>query len=808
MAARDNESRGDVASRDTDSDDLERELQAQLDDADAEHRGGSRGDNEASVGTGAALAALFGAMRRDAKAFATRRRRRAARRKPRTVDPRQPSAAVASVERPARQRRNVWWRATRGLAALMFVAGLAAIAVVAWALADVPWRQIADGTLKPVIVLEDTEGEPLVTQGALQEPYAALADFPPHLVDAVIAAEDRRFHDHFGLDPSAIVRASLRNLSAGRIVQGGSTITQQLIKILYLENDRTFKRKIQEAFISVWLENKLGKDEILSRYLNNVYLGAGATGMPAAARIYFNKPLEALNVGEAAMLAGLIRAPSVLNPRENPKAARERATQVLDLMVADGRLEEHEALAAKTEFARLSPTSPTERSGSWFADWAMQSAREIAGPYRGTIRVETSLDPRMQEIAERVVDDMLEQQGEAAGVSQAALVAMRPDGAVVAMVGGRDYGKSEFNRAVTALRQPGSVFKLFTYYAALKQGYLPGDRIIDRPIEIRGWSPENFSGEYLGSVTIAEAFARSLNAATVSLAMDVGIDKVAEAARELGIDAKLNETPSLALGTSGVSLLDLTGAYASVLAGVAPVEPWGIRSFHADGQPRAFRVGAPKVPGTELGDVQPQLLQMLQLVVERGTGRAAALDSFAAGKTGTSQNYRDAWFVGFTEDLVVGVWVGNDDETPMKAVTGGKIPAQIWRAFMLEAQELAPAAPADEALPGIDPEAVSALPQVLEPPSEDTYVRRVPVSDMRQREASGQPELVPPDVAIERGIVASGRSGMARGFARGQVGDGASAMCNVHVCASYYRSFRASDCTYQPFRGPRQLCTR
>ncbi|OAP49464.1 PBP1A family penicillin-binding protein [Sinorhizobium saheli] len=582
---------------------------------------------------------------------------------------------------PHYRRSRLLRGAAIGIAAcLLFVA-----VPVAWALRDVPWNEIAEASLKPVVVLETADGKPLVSQGPLQGPYAARKDFPPHLVDAVLAREDRRFYEHFGIDVRGIARAVYANVGAGEVVQGGSTITQQLIKILYLERDRTWKRKIQEAVIALWLEAKLGKDEILTRYLNNIYLGAGATGVPAAARIYFDKDVRDLDIGESAMLAGIIRAPSQLNPLTNPEGARQQAEQVVDAMVRNGKITAQEAKVAKAEFVKVKPSGTATRSGSWFADWIMQDARELAGPYRGTIKVRTTMVPRLQAIAEKVVAETLEREGRKAGASQAALVAMTPEGAVVAMVGGRDYSKSTFNRAVSAMRQPGSAFKLFVYYAALKAGLTPYDPVEDAPIEINGWSPENFGGGYSGPVSIAEAFARSLNAATVALALEVGIDKVIAAARELGLDAKLTETPSLALGSSEVNLLDLTGAYASVRAGKAPIEPWGIVSFHAQDQPQAFRVGPASQPATDISQYQPDLVGLLRLVVERGTGREADIGTPAAGKTGTSQNHRDAWFVGFTEPLVVGVWVGNDDETPMADVTGGKLPARIWRNFMTAA---------------------------------------------------------------------------------------------------------------------------
>ncbi|MFK0276169.1 PBP1A family penicillin-binding protein [Ensifer sp. NPDC090286] len=612
---------------------------------------------------------------------------------------------------------------------------LLAATVLVWALKDVPWSEIRDGTLRPIVVLETADGGPLVRQGPYQGPYAEFSQFPPQLINAVLSVEDRRFMDHFGLDLRGIARALVRNVEAGSVVEGGSTITQQLIKLQYLDSDRTIKRKIQELVISLWLEWKLGKQEILTRYLNSAYLGAGATGMPAAARIYFNKDIGSLNLSESALLAGLLRAPSQWNPIDNFEGARKRTSVVLDAMVGNGKITASEAAQIKGSFATLHPTTPTPRSGSWFADWISPQASETAGGSPGSTTVRTTLDPRLQRIAEKVIRNALDTQGKAVGASQAALVAMTPDGAVVAMVGGRDYKESQFNRAVTAKRQPGSTFKLFVYYAALKAGLSLSDQVLDAPIDINGWSPENSGGRYRGWVTLAEAFARSLNAPTVALAQEVGMDKVIAAARELGIDAPLADTPALALGTSEVSLLDLTSAYASVHLGKAPVEPWGIIGFQAAGQARAFRVGSQANPSVDLSAYRPDLLALLQLVVQRGTGREADPGAFAAGKTGTSQNNRDAWFIGFTEPLVAGVWVGNDDDTPMKGVTGGALPAHIWRDFMREAM----AAPTTRALAdgGTSPQS-----------------------------------------------------------------------CNIMACSRSYRSFRPSDCSYQPYSGGRRLCEK
>ncbi|MGY6710147.1 MAG: PBP1A family penicillin-binding protein [Rhizobiaceae bacterium] len=723
------------------------------------------------------------------------------------------------------------WLSGLAVAALIWI--IAAGAVAWWALRDVPWQQIADGTLRPVVLLEDAAGEPLVQSGPFQGAPAPLEGYPDHLIDAVLAIEDRRFFDHYGVDMRGIARAFLRNVRAGQVVQGGSTITQQLVKVLYLEHDRTLRRKIQETLISFWLEMRLGKEEILTRYLNSIYLGAGATGVPAAAQVYFNKEVSDLTLEEAAIIAGVIRAPSVLNPRHNPDGSRQRARLVLDSMVADGRLTTEAAQAANIEATEVVDRPAPESSGSWYADWAMEDVREIAGPYRGTIHVQTTHVPELQELASSTVREAIESHGEEAGATQAALVAMAPDGAVLAMVGGVDYSTSSFNRAVSAMRQPGSTFKLFVYYAALEAGIDPGDLVVDEPVEVAGWAPENFGGEFVGQVTVAEAFARSLNAATVSIAEAVGIDAVAETARELGIDSPLVKTPSLALGTSEVSLLDLTGAYASIRSGIAPTEPWAIASFQAEQTGRRLRVGPVRQGTRELGNNRNQMIDLLRLVVESGTGRNAATSGFSAGKTGTSQNFRDAWFVGFSENWVVGVWVGNDDGTPMNRVTGGGLPAQIWSSFVENADALYP--------DGIDP--LNHRPSFDAPPLDEPgeneleggglvaqagpscdvqacsrRYRSFRASDCTYQPYSGPRRMC--DIGAES--AAEPRSngvqvftpGARREMARSQRGtrrgmqETAPRGCNVQACSRAYRSFRASDCSYQPYRGPRRICQR
>jgi penicillin-binding protein 1A len=656
---------------------------------------------------------------------------------------------VSAPARPMPVRGSTGGKGLRVFLWLMVV-GLASLAgLMAWALHDVPFERIASGRMdSQVIALTSSDGRPLIQRGPYQAVAAPREAFPDHLVNAVLAIEDRRFQEHWGIDLWGITRALGRNFSAGEIREGGSTITQQLLKILYLEPDRTLRRKVQELFLSLWLESRLSKDEILALYLNNVYLGAGATGMPAAARVYFNKEVSELGIAESAMLAGLIASPSSLNPLENLAGARERASVVLKAMTNTGLLDEATALEAQLNSARLSPRAPELGTGTWFADWAMQQAQEAAGQFLGHVRVTTTLDPTLQTIAEQSVRTIMDQQGAAVGASQAAMVVLGPDGAVLAMVGGRDYEESQFNRAL-AMRQPGSTFKLFTYYAALKMGATPEMALEDSPIEIDGWAPENFDGEYNGRVSLAEAMARSLNVATVRLGMEVGLPNIVAAARELGIDAPLAETPSLILGASEVSLLDLTGAYASIWRGVAPVEPYGIATFEApNGTPFSI---APDISKTQpLGAAQDGMLGMLQLAVERGTGQAARLDRVAAGKTGTSQEHRDAWFIGFDPNYTVGVWVGNDDNTPMDGVTGGQLPTLIWKQFMTNA------APPQSSLEGH-----------LQPPAP----------------AQGS-----------QGSLISGLAGVPQ--------------CNIEACSASYRSFRSSDCTYQPYSGPRRLCEK
>jgi 1A family penicillin-binding protein len=653
-------------------------------------------------------------------------------------------------------------------AALLF-AFMGVSAVFVWALHDLPLSSALKSATRPIIILEAADGQELGRRDAGRGLPVERSEIPKTLADAVIAIEDRRFYEHNGIDFRSILRAFARNMKAGGIKEGGSTITQQLARTLIQEDDRTVRRKIRETILAVYMEAHLSKDQILTRYLNNIYLGAGTTGISAAAQVYFGKKVRQLTLAESAMLAGIIQAPSHLNPLRNPRAARERARLVLDAMVSNGSLTRRQASSARKRPAKVRRGRLPQPVRSWFADWIQGEALKLAsvqGFQGGVLRVHTTLSPALQSLAERVVAHSLKQDG-ANKSAQVALVAMKPNGAVVAMVGGRNYNRSPFNRAVQAKRQPGSTFKLFVYYAALRNGYSPDDIIDDAPLKIERWEPQNLDRRHYGRVTLTEAFARSLNLATVRLAQDVGIDEVIEAARHLGIDAPLAPTPSLALGTSEVSLIDLTGAYASVLAGEAPVEPWGMTAVQAANGAKLHHSGAQSAHKVKLNADREMLIELLMQAVAQGTGHAAMWDGPAAGKTGTTANNRDAWFVGFSQQLVVGVWVGNDDNKPLKNIAGGDLPARIWRDFVANAEPIMEEAPSGEWAVASD-------------------------------------DLSPSQTQLPRRSLAEIIGGLFSGD-RGEK-QALGARCNYEACARAYRSFRASDCTYQPYSGRRKLC--
>ncbi len=495
------------------------------------------------------------------------------------------------------------------------------------------------------------------------------------------------------------MRAGFANLAAGRVVQGGSTITQQLAKNLFLTPERSLARKIRETLLAVWLEHRFTKYQILEIYLNRVYLGAGTYGVDAAAHRYFGKSARRTTLYESAAIAGLLKAPTRFNPTRDSDKAAARTAQVLANMVEAGMVSENQALGAIAEGAMLAAVPPTRPGARYFADWIAEQLADFAGSGGRDLTVTTTLDVRLQAEAEAAIAETLARDGPKAAVSQGALVAMSAEGAVRAMVGGRDYRESQFNRAAQAQRQPGSAFKPFVYLAGLEAGLRPSDPFVDAPIRIGNWQPRDYTGRYQGEMTLAEGLAQSINTIAVQVAQRAGIRNVVAAAHRLGISSQLAPELSLALGTGEVNLVELVAAYAPFANGGTGVWPYGIAEIRDSEGKVVFRrtgSGAGRVISPELAGT---MNEMLSAVIDHGTGRSAALPRPAAGKTGTTQEYRDAWFVGYTADLVAGVWLGNDDNSPTNKITGGSLPAQTWRRFMLAATRATPVRPLPAASP-------------------------------------------------------------------------------------------------------------
>jgi penicillin-binding protein 1A len=575
--------------------------------------------------------------------------------------------------------RTVKWAV---IGAIWITLGLGAlIAWYAWDLPDI--SRLETPSRRPSVKLVTADGALLARYGDLHGGWVKFDDFPPHLIQAVAAIEDRRYFEHRGVDPWAILRAAIANVRAGTIRQGGSTISQQLAKNLFLTPDRTLRRKVQEALAALWLEAKFTKEQIFAIYANRVYLGAGTYGMEAASRRYFGKSVRQVTLLESAVLAGLLKAPSRYSPARDAKAATDRGRQVLRAMQDAGFLTEKDAARAGGE--RLKLVRATGSGARYFADWALERAAGYIGRTNRDLVVVTTLNSRLQRLAEQKLRNVMASVKNSSKVGEAALVTMTQDGAVRAMVGGRSYARSQFNRATQALRQPGSAFKLFVYLAALEAGMNPGDTVADAPIRIGGWRPRNYDGKFHGTVTLGEAFANSINTVAVRVSERVGRGNVIAAARRLGITSKLVSHPSVALGVGEVTLLELTASYAAVAGGGYAAWPHGITEIRDSSGTVLFRRSG-SGGGEVLSKNHARALDgMLRGVIANGTGRAAWPGRSAAGKTGTSQDFRDAWFIGYAGDLVTGVWVGNDDFTPMKRITGGGLPAQMWRAFMADA---------------------------------------------------------------------------------------------------------------------------
>jgi penicillin-binding protein 1A len=613
-------------------------------------------------------------------------RKTSARREPVVnLSPQEDSADGGRPKSPRRRKRAgaivtrmFYWTLVLGIWAV--IAGIGTIAFVASTLPPIQSLQVPKRP--PTIEIVGLDGRQLTSRGEMSGSDISIKELPPYLPRAFIAIEDRRFYSHYGVDPVGLVRAMTANVLRRGVSQGGSTITQQLAKNLFLTQERTLWRKMQELVLAVWLERKFSKAEILELYLNRVYFGSGAYGVEAASQRYFGKHARAVKVNEAAMLAGLVKSPSRLAPSRNPNGAERRAQTVLAAMADQGFITE---TMAKT--ALMQPAHAVKPAGAgsvnYVADWIMDVLDDLVGRVEQDLVVETSIDPVLQATAEKALVDELALRGQKFDVAQGAIVTMTPDGAVRALVGGRNYAESQYNRAVAARRQPGSAFKPFVYLTALERGLTPDTVRDDKPVALKGWKPENYTREYHGPVTLTQALAHSLNTVSVRLTLEFGPVAVAKTAYRLGISSKLDANPSLALGTSEVSLIELTSAYAPFANGGDAVAPHVVERVRTPGGKVLFARAAQNFGRI----IEPRYVGMMNSMMREtlliGTAQKAQLPGWqAAGKTGTSQDFRDAWFIGYTGHLVTGVWLGNDDSSPTKKATGGGLPVEIWSRVM------------------------------------------------------------------------------------------------------------------------------
>ena len=540
-------------------------------------------------------------------------------------------------------------------------------------------------TRQPSTTITAENGNEVKTFGSVYSEVIRLNELPSYVPDAIISTEDRRFYAHFGFDIVAFTRAMLTNIFMGRYAQGGSTITQQVAKNLFLTSQKNIKRKTQELLLAFWLEHKFSKEQILTLYLNRVYLGAGTYGIEAASQKYFQKSSRDMNLLEAAIIAGMLKAPSRYNPIASAERAKARAKVILQNMVNNDALTERQMKYALT-LPVGEDKSYKVQGADYFADWVYREVNDYIGERDNDIYVYTTLDQKIQENAEKILREAV-LAAKNRNVSEGAVVVLNKSGEVKAMVGGIDYRKSQFNRAVTALRQPGSAFKPFVYLTALQNGWKREDRIDDVPLSIGKWKPENYDKKYYGSVTLDEALMKSLNLATVNLSESLSRKDIIRTAKKMGISTPVENTPSLALGTFEVKVIDMATAYSAIANGGSATWPHAIKEIYTrDGYQLYQREADTENRILDAGAVK-DLTKMLEKVISQGTGRRAKIPGFAAGKTGTTQDYRDAWFVGFTDEYVIAVWVGNDDNSPMKGVTGGTLPAEIWRKIALSIRE-------------------------------------------------------------------------------------------------------------------------
>ncbi|MCW5692979.1 MAG: PBP1A family penicillin-binding protein [Pseudolabrys sp.] len=583
--------------------------------------------------------------------------------------------------------RLAYWSVVAGLWLVVGVVG-----TVAYVGAHLPPIQSLEIPKRPpTIRMLDVTGREFARRGDMAGEVLSLKEMPPYVPKAFVAIEDRRFYDHFGVDPMGIARAAVANILHRGVAQGGSTLTQQLAKNLFLTQERTMTRKLQEALLAVWLEQKFTKTQILELYLNRVYFGAGAYGIEQASQRYFGKSAKQINVAEAALLAGLVKSPSRLAPTRNYNAAEKRARIVLAAMNELGFISaanEKQAIAAPPRIV----AQANNGAGNYVADWVMDAVNDSIGHVEEDVVVQTTIDAALQADAEKAVAAEFAKTNKG-GASQTALVSMTPDGAVRALIGGRDYAESQFNRAVDAKRQPGSAFKPFVYLTALERGLTPDTVRVDGPIKIKGWQPENYEHKYQGPVTLTRALAMSLNTVSVRLTMEVTPMAVIRTAHRLGISSKLEPNASISLGTSEVSPLELTGAYATFANGGYAVMPHVIERISTTAGKVLYVRNRQALGRIVDARYIGMMNQMMQETLTIGTAHKAELPGWpAAGKTGTSQDFRDAWFVGYTAHLVTAVWLGNDDNTPMKKVTGGSLPVEIWSRYMRDAHQGVPVA--------------------------------------------------------------------------------------------------------------------
>ena len=622
----------------------------------------------------------------------------------------------AAPRQPRKRRRSGGGKGRSGIGRLIYWGAVLALWAVIGGIGTLVWIGIHLPPIQsleipkrpPSVLILGANGATLATRGDMGGAAVPPRELPDYVPKAFIAIEDRRFYSHHGVDPWGIMRAVIKDVLRRGASQGASTITQQLAKNLFLTQERTVSRKLQEVALAFWLEHKFTKAEILELYLNRVYFGSGAYGVEAAAQRYFGKSARQLTLAEAAMLAGLVQSPSRLAPSHNPDGAERRARLVLADMAEQKFIGNDAARLALANPARAKKPAGAG-SNNYVADWVMDAVDDLVGRFDQDIVVETSIDPVLQDAAEHALTDALAQKGEKLGIGEGALVAMTPDGVVRALVGGKSYGESQFNRAIAAKRQPGSAFKPFVYLTALEHGLTPETVREDAPISVKGWKPENYEHQYLGPVTLTQALANSLNTVSVRLTLEVGPAAVVRTAYRLGITSKLEPNASIALGTSEVSPLELVSACAPFANGGFAVAPHVIERVRDAGGKTLYARATQALGRIVDARYVAMMNGMMHETLISGTARHADLPGWAAaGKTGTSQDFRDAWFVGYTAHLVAGVWLGNDDNSPTRKAVGGGLPVEIWSRFMKAAhQGVAPAA-----LPGVGGGGwLSAMPQ-------------------------------------------------------------------------------------------------